>query len=237
MLNTDNQVLRVVTDLVAFIRQRGYEPGERLPSERDLTNRFAVGRGVVREALTVLEASRYLVRRPNSGVYLSSMSDQVSLETLVLYSKLEIPMDRRTIVECMEVRKILELQAIRLAAERRTVSDLVALNHILSQSQAAIEEGRSISDLDFDFHIAIFRASQNDIFVRVVTPFYLMARQRRDDFFSNPQHCLASHRHHVAMVHAIETQAGPEAVALMESHIGRVESHYLAGQPEGEKGK
>lgn len=57
MLDGENQVLKTVSELVSFIRQRGYEPGERLPSERDLTNRFSVGRGVIREALTFPAAS------------------------------------------------------------------------------------------------------------------------------------------------------------------------------------
>ena len=231
MLDGENQVLKTVSDLVSFIRQRGYEPGERLPSERDLTNRFSVGRGVIREALTFLEASRYIERRRNSGIYLSGVADQVSLEALVLYSKLNIPLDRRTIVECMEVRKILEVQAIQLACERRTDADLAALKLVLANSQAAIDAGLSIADLDLEFHMAIFRAGQNDVFVRVVTPFYLMSRQRRDAFFADPQHGIDSQRHHAIMVQAIEDRDVVKAIALMNSHIGRVEDHYLTTLP------
>ncbi len=176
VLDGHNQVLRVMGDLVSFIRQRGYEPGERLPSERALTERFSVGRGIIREALTFLEASRYLERRRNSGIYLSGDSDQVSLEALVLYSKLNIPLDRRTIMECMEVRKILELHVIQLACERRTEAELSVLRLILNRSQAAIDAGQSIASLDYEFHMAIFHAAQNEILVRVVTPFYLMSR-------------------------------------------------------------
>jgi GntR family transcriptional repressor for pyruvate dehydrogenase complex len=231
VLDGENQVLKTVSDLVSFIRQRGYEPGERLPSERDLTNRFSVGRGVIREALTFLEASRYIERRRNSGIYLSGVADQVSLEALVLYSKLNIPLDRRTIVECMEVRKILEVQAMQLACERRTDADLAALKLILANSQAAIDAGLSIADLDLEFHMAIFRAGQNDVFVRVVTPFYLMSRQRRDAFFADPRHGVDSQSHHAIMVQAIEDRDVAKAIALMNSHIGRVEDHYLTTLP------
>jgi GntR family transcriptional repressor for pyruvate dehydrogenase complex len=231
VLDGENQVLKTVSDLVSFIRQRGYEPGERLPSERDLTNRFSVGRGVIREALTFLEASRYIERRRNSGIYLSGVADQVSLEALVLYSKLNIPLDRRTIVECMEVRKILEVQAMQLACERRTDADLAALRLILANSQAAIDAGLSIADLDLEFHMAIFRAGQNDVFVRVVTPFYLMSRQRRDAFFADPRHGVDSQSHHAIMVQAIEDRDVAKAIALMNSHIGRVEDHYLTTLP------
>lgn len=225
-----NQTLRVVNDLVAFIQKRGYEPGERLPSERDLTTRFAVGRGVIREALAFLEASRFIERRRNSGVFLAAEMDQVSLETLVLYSKLGIALDQRTLVECMEVRKILELQAVAIACERRTDSDLAALRSILARSEAALATGVSIADLDHEFHMAIFRATQNDIFLRVVTPFYLMSRQRRNAFFAEIGHGRTSHGHHVALVEAIEARNAAAATELMNSHIGRVEQHYLTAE-------
>jgi GntR family transcriptional regulator, transcriptional repressor for pyruvate dehydrogenase complex len=222
-------------DLVSFIRQRGYEPGERLPSERALAERVSVGRGILREALTCLEANRYLERRRNSGIYLSSDSDQVSLEALLLYSKLDIPLERRTIMECLEVRKILEVHVIQLACERRTEANLSALKLILNRSQAAIDARQSIADLDYEFHMALFQAAQNNIFVSVVTPFYLMSRQRRDDFFADTKHCVGSHDQHVAMVKAIEDRDVAKAIDLMNSHIGRVEHHYMTSPPIEER--
>lgn len=224
-----NQTFRVVNDLVSFIQKRGYEPGERLPSERDLTNRFAVGRGVVREALAFLEANRFIERRRNSGIFLAAETDQVSLETLVLYSKLGIALDQRTLVECMEVRKILEVQAVAIACDRRSDADLASLRGILERSETALAEGTSIADLDHAFHMAIFRATQNDIFLRVVTPFYLMSRQRRNAFFADSRHARTSHGHHVALVEAIAARDAARAAELMNSHIGRVEQHYLSG--------
>lgn len=227
MQEAENQVMRTVNDLMAFIQKRGYEPGERLPSERDLTERFSVGRGVIREALTFLEASRYIERKRNSGIYLTDGMDQVSLEALVLYSKVNIPFDRRTIMDCMEVRKILEVQAIALACKRRTEADIETLRQNLRDTQATIEAGGSIAERDFEFHMAVFRAAQNDIFTRVVTPFYLMSRNRREDFFRDPKRGDASLAQHTAITAAIEARDVDLAVELMDRHIGRVEDHYL----------
>jgi GntR family transcriptional regulator, transcriptional repressor for pyruvate dehydrogenase complex len=235
VLDGQNQVLRVMGDLVSFIRQRGYEPGERLPSERALAERVSVGRGILREALTCLEATRYLQRRRNSGIYLSSDSDQLSLEAFLLYSKLDIPLERRTNMECLEVRKILEVHVIQLACERRTEANLSALKLILNRSQAAIDAGQSMSELDCEFHIALFRAAQNNILVSLVTPFYLMSRQRRDEFLSDTKRCVESHRQHVAIVKAVGDRDIAKAIDLMNSHIGRVERHFLAS-PTNEEG-
>lgn len=229
------QTFRVVNDMISFIQKRGYEPGERLPSERDLTSRFAVGRGVIREALVFLEATRLIERRRGAGIFLTSEMNQVSVESLVLHSKLGRPLDSRTLMECMEVRKILEIQAIAIACERRTEADLRLLNSILERTETALGAGSSIADLDLEFHMAIFRATQNEIFRRVVTPFYLMSHQRRIAFFADHGTAVTSHSHHIDLVHAIRDRDVARASRLMESHIGRVEKKFMTGcAPGGE---
>ncbi len=227
-----NQVFRVVNDLVSFVRYRRFEPGEKLPSERDLTARFSVGRGVIREALAVLEATRFLERRRNSGIYLSSASDMVSLESLVLYESVGIPLEREVVLQSVEVRRILEVQAVAMACERRTEADLLALDDILARSAAALAGDRSIAELDYEFHMAIFRSTQNAVFVRMVTPFYLISRTRRDAFFAQKRHAVESHRQHVELVKAVHDRDSARATALMEGHIGRIEKHYLTDTPK-----
>lgn len=227
-----NHVHRVVNDLVSFVRHRRYEPGEKLPSERELTERFSAGRGVIREALALLEATRYIERRRSSGIYLSRDADTVSLESMVLHEAIGIPQDQDVLLQSVEVRRILEVQAIALACARRTDEDLKVLDDILARSRDAIGQGRSIAALDYEFHMAIFRSTQNAVFVRMVTPFYLMSRGRREAFFADLRHGTDSHGQHVTLVEAVRARDAERAAHLMESHIGRVEKHYLTQQDE-----
>lgn len=222
-----NHVHRAVNDLVSFVRRRRYEPGERLPSERELTERFSVGRGVIREALALLEATRYIERRRNSGIYLSRDSDTVSLESLVLCEAIGIPQEQDVLLQSVEVRRILEVQAVALACARRTDQDLKVLDGVLARSSQAIDQEQSIAGMDYEFHMAIFRSTQNAVFVRMVTPFYLMSRGRREAFFADQRHGIESHSQHVALVEAIRARDAKRASRLMEGHIGRVEKHYL----------
>ena len=62
--------------ILQFIRDRRYEPLERLPSERELAEKFKMGRGAIREALSALEALRVVERRPNSGIYLRNLDER-----------------------------------------------------------------------------------------------------------------------------------------------------------------
>ena len=65
----------VIAQIFALVDKRNYEPGDRLPSERELAERFAVGRGAIREALSTLETVRYLERRPHSGIFLTKTTE------------------------------------------------------------------------------------------------------------------------------------------------------------------
>ena len=222
----DDSVDRIVGETIAFIRRRGYVPGERLPSERDLAERFSASRGAVREALVKLETMRMLERRPNSGLFLGRVPDGTSLEALVLSHDLGLPIDETELAESMEVRRMLEVQAIRLACERRAEADLATMDGILAASAEAIGDGRPLADLDYRFHLAIFRATQNDILVRLVNPFYLFSRSRRAAFFSDPDRGRTSHAQHVGLVAAIRGRDAEASAARMFDHIGRVEQHF-----------
>src|SRR3546814_4412475 len=89
--------------------------------------RFGVGRGVIREALSVLENLRYVQRKPNSGIYLNPNRERTSLEALSLFAGLGLDLAVDKLAQILEVRRILEIQAVSLACERRTDPDLAAM--------------------------------------------------------------------------------------------------------------
>lgn len=224
--SSNSSLVGIVAQILAFIQKRGYSPGERLPSERDLAERFAVGRGLIREALTTLETIRYLERRPNSGVFLHKRPSETSMEALVLYSDLGLPLDEKDIHDSLEARRILDVQAVQIACQRRTQEEVDTLNEILEASQKEIDHGRSIATLDEDFHLTIFKATHNNVIVRLVRPFYLITKNSRRIFFEDHENCIASHNHHVRLAQYIAARDIPACAALMAEHIGRVEKYY-----------
>ena len=244
---TEKQELtsRTLADILSFIQKRAYDPGERLPSERELSERFGVGRGVVREALSVLENLRYLTRRPNSGVFLTATPERVSLETLSLFSELGISLTTDKLLEALEVRRIVEVQAVQLACQRRTDEDLAVLQDIVERFEVSIGGGsggdsgvasgvasgaspggaeESTADLDYDFHMAIFNAAHNTVLTQMVHPFYLMSAHRRATFFADKTRSKASNRQHGELLDAIRRRDEAAAQRIMGEHIGRVET-------------
>jgi len=148
--------------ILSFIRERRYQPSERLPSERDFAEKFDTSRGAVREALAALEAMRIIERRPNSGIYLRN-SDESSIEALVLHAESGLPFQAEEIADVVEVRRILEVQAARLACTRRTPDNIRDLSKILSDTEKRLAKKQTIEVEDEAFHLAIFAATKNDI--------------------------------------------------------------------------
>lgn len=213
--------------LLTFIEHHRLRPGDRLPAERDLAERFGVGRGAVREALVVLETLRMVERRPNSGIYLRPVEKQGSIEAIVLQAELGIPLTGAEVREVVELRRILEMQAMRLAAERRHEEDIQRLDAILAQGAATVAAGENLADNDAAFHLAMVEATGNHVFLRVVHSFYLMSRNRRHAYFADGQRAPLSHAQHVAMRDAVAAGDPERAEAAMGSHLRGVESYWL----------
>ena len=213
--------------LLPFIAHRRLEPGDRLPSERELAERFGVSRGALREAIAVLETLRMVERRPNSGIYLRTVDRQGSLDAIVLQAELGIPLTETEVSEVVELRRILELQAVRLAAERRSAADLARLDQVLAESARVIAAGDNLADQDAAFHLAVVEATGNHVFLRVVNSFYLLSRARRRHYFADGQRAPLSHAQHVAMRDAIAAGEPDAAEAAMGGHLRGVESYWM----------
>lgn len=210
---------QVTGRILSFISAQRFAPGERLPSERDLADAFKVSRTAVREALATLEAMRVIERRPNSGIYLSSNPARGSFESLVLRSDLGLPLDRAEMLQAMEMRFILDVQAIELACARRTEADLQALRDILATAEARLAAGEDIMNVDEAFHLCIVAATHNDVFVRIVHAFFRLSRARRQAYFADRTRSLRSHREHCAILRALESGDAARGVVLMRRHI------------------
>ncbi|MGE4368882.1 MAG: FadR/GntR family transcriptional regulator [Burkholderiaceae bacterium] len=224
-MQTEALTKRILAQIVTLIEERNYLPGERLPSERELSERFGVGRGVIREVLSILENLRYLQRRPNSGIYLTPTPERISLEALSLFSHLGIGLSADKVSQAIEVRRLIEVQAVGLACQRRTDDDLDALAGVVDQFDHAIRHNPGeVATLDYEFHMALFKATKNVVLTQLVNPFYVMSADRRKTIFADPERGRISNEQHRQILQCVYRQDTANAQALMTQHIGRVES-------------
>jgi DNA-binding FadR family transcriptional regulator len=217
---------RITGRILAYISANALDAGDRMPSEREFAERFGASRAAVREALARLQAMRVVERRPNSGIYLGKLDAESSFESLVLHSDLGLPVKHAKILQSMEVRHLLEIQAVQLACRRRSAEDVAAMRAILDAQDARVKRGLNIAGEDMAFHLAIIAATRNDVFVQIVNAFYRLSSARRKLYFSDPGRARRSLAQHRKILRAIEAQDVALGMALMNHHIGDAESYW-----------
>jgi GntR family transcriptional repressor for pyruvate dehydrogenase complex len=135
------------------------KPGDLLPAERALAERFGVGRGYVREALRKLEFYGILKTVPQKGTLVANIGVK-ALEGLIANI---LNLGKDDIQSLMEARAILEVHAAGLAAERATPADLVELQRSFDEFRKQVEDDDPAIEEDLLFHIKIAEFSKNSV--------------------------------------------------------------------------
>ncbi len=168
---TENQkdqkeIISKIRDLIQF---KNLEPGDKLPSERMLSEKFSVSRSNLRETIQKLEYYGILISKPQSGTFIANIGQVAMKGMLEDILRLDDP-DFKSLVE---TRILLELKTSRLAALRRTDKDLTQMKHALDAYCAKVLNGEDALQEDLLFHLSIAKASGNstmNTFMLLITP-------------------------------------------------------------------
>jgi DNA-binding FadR family transcriptional regulator len=212
--------------ILDLVQDRRLQPGDRLPSERDLAGRLGIGRNAVREAIAGLVTLRVLEARPNSGLYLRRLSTDSSFETLATLAELGATPSGTEIAESTEVRLALESLVVQLACARRTEDDLDGLRDVQARTEAALRDRANMAALDTEFHLALVGAAHNSVLVRVLNSFYLLTAPRREAWFENEAQGKSSARDHRKLIEAIEQRDPDAARRLIARHMDRATAYW-----------
>ncbi|MBY5701500.1 FadR/GntR family transcriptional regulator [Rhizobium leguminosarum] len=143
--------------MLRAIKSGAYKPDERLPTEHDLAAEFEVSRPVIREALKRLRDQSLIYSRRGAGSFVRS----VGLRNPLGFGQLENVAD---LLNCYEFRLTLEPTAAAAAAIRHDADSLKAIRQALELLRDATNRQSHREDADFQFHLAIARAAQNNYF-------------------------------------------------------------------------
>lgn len=164
--DVQNKIIANIKELISF---KNLEPGDKLPSERMLAEKFGVSRSNLREAIQKLEFYGILYSKPQSGTFIADIG------TVAMGGMLEdiLSLEESDFKSLVETRILLELKTVSLAALRRSDEDLKKLKHALDAYAVKVENGEDAVQEDLLFHLAIARASGNstlNTFMLIITP-------------------------------------------------------------------
>lgn len=218
--------------LISEIADGSLQPGDRLKTESELASHFGASRGVVRECLRGLEERGVIKVRHGKGATVQPESEWNLLDADVLTGVLQTHRSANVLQDFLECRKIIEIEAAGLAAER---ADAVALTDIadaftrMTAAAKRAETSRAAEDLfrqaDIEFHSAIFAASGNSILPMVVKPIQQAmeaARQPLAHPQDRPALILPEHK---AILTAIAEHKADAARAAMSAHLETVQRY------------
>ncbi|GAL62921.1 FadR/GntR family transcriptional regulator [Algibacter lectus] len=170
---TISESQRVQNDIIGKIRDlinyKNLEPGDKLPAERTLSEKFEVTRSNVRDAIQKLEFYGLLKSIPQSGTFVANIGVIAMNGMIDDILRLESS-DFKSLVE---TRILLELKTVRLASLRRTEEDLENIKEALDAYKEKALSGEDAVQEDLLFHLAIAKASGNstiNMFMLTITP-------------------------------------------------------------------
>lgn len=211
---------RVANRLLESIVARGLLPGDRLPTERDLAEQFAVSRTVVREAVRSLAGKGIIEARPGRGLTVAAVDAAAVRQSLRLYIHGSSSIDYRRM---HEVRATLEVQVAGLAAERATAAEIGQLGEICDRMEAVLHENEAASQADVDFHRVLAASTHNELFeVLLDAASGPLMEIRRETFTLHGRAAvaLAAHREILGRVAARDSSG---ARRQMRAHLKDVE--------------
>jgi GntR family transcriptional regulator, transcriptional repressor for pyruvate dehydrogenase complex len=222
--------MQVIDHLLALIRSGKVRPGERLPTEKELTEQLSVSRTCVREAIKSLEVLNLIQVRPRTGAIVLEPSPTALINAEHLTQSAYM---QRTDA-LIEFRKLLELGLAALAAENATADDRANLQRILSDHERALTMDRStperealfykeLGEVNLRFHTAIAEATKNPIAVLVLQVISKPLIQRSRQTNIMPGVAEAGLREHRKIYRAIEKRNAEKARTAMRFHIESAE--------------
>lgn len=188
--------------------------GTRLPAEPELAEQLGIGRSTLREAVRALVHAGQLETRQGSGTYVRALAPA---------SGWEPRLRRAEVLEVYEVREALEVQAARLAAARRTGSDIAALRSRLTARDSARESARDhrFVEADLAFHRAVVTAAHNPLLSEMFDSFATVLREALAAIISDAElddvDVAPTHARLVAAIEAGDAWAAEQAT---REHIG-----------------
>ncbi len=207
---------KIIAKLRDLIEYKNLEPGDKLPSERMLSEKFGVSRSNIREAIQKLEFYGILYSKPQSGTFIAEIGRVAMSGMMEDILGLEEP-DFKSLVE---TRILLELKTVRLAALRRTDEDLETLQAALNAYRNKVLNKEDAVEEDLLFHLAIAKASKNssmNTFMLIITPEIITNFEKYHVCDSNQS--FIGIQEHENIFQAIKDQNPKKAKEMMKVHF------------------
>lgn len=212
-IKKNSLVIELTRRLLDYIFSGSIQPGEKLPTERQLQEALNVGRSSIREAIKVLNVLGILEVRQGDGTYLTKSDSGFLLESI----EWGLLLGEKNVMDVIEARKEIEITVAKLAAERCTQEEIEELLVILEKLERS-----SINDfveLDVAFHLKLADMAKNSVFKNMLISIQSLLRTWIKLVINEAANTDFSYSDHLNIYLAVSKKDQHEAEAAMRAHM------------------
>jgi len=216
-----------VKQIQSLILRNRYKPGDRLPSERNLSEQLNISRPSLREALRILSVMGFIEINMGDGIYVKEVSFLPYVESVNLSISSRLQMERDNFIKLWQVRKILEVAMVELLERKVTEFLLKNLWNCIEEMKKNIDDQDSFISSGIRFHRLIAEAGQNEILIFLWDTLVDLIRKSHDKIYRiarSPKRSLLAHKRIYVALKKREIQ---KAVEAMRKHMAEEEQALL----------
>lgn len=193
-----------------------YKIGDKLPTERELSESFGAGRTVIREALILLEVEGFIEIRKSSGIYV--IKNEIGMDSFLT--------GKVGPFELLQARQLIESTIAAFAATQIVKSDLEKMNDVLEQEKEYLDLPPN-EELDRYFHCLVAGATQNALLTDLVK--YIWDVRKRDPIWQElkqqdeqREYSRKGYEEHRAILQALQRKDPVAAKLAMWQHLENI---------------
>ncbi len=211
----DKVYIEIIRELNHIIQEDQLSTGDKLPSERELSERLNVGRSSVREALRSLELLDLIETRRGEGTFIKGIGGHRLVEILASFFLRE----KKARNDLAETRKIIEIEGLRLACNRITDTQLSMLEELIIQSKQRWENGDFPVEEDYLFHKTIVESCHNRLLLNIWISLVEYSKVALRESLSREGRPEQSILEHEQILLALKARNVEQAISALSNHL------------------
>ncbi len=208
----------IADEIEEVILSGTYEIGSKLPSEQSIAEQFEVSRNIVREAMKILQERRLISVVDGSGAFVTKPSSGATSDALTRYLRL---LGMAPSIEALyEIRSVIEVANVRLAALRAGADDIVQLENAMEKMRECAKISIDLwTEADLHFHLIIAQTTHNPLMTVMLEPLVNQWRGVIGTGYSVEGGVSAGLDAHKALLAAIKNNDPDTAAEIMMEHL------------------
>ena len=232
ILRTSRLYEQIIEQIEGSILAGELKPGDQLPAERELAQKFGVSRTAVREAVKALREKGLVEAISGRGTFITNGTSQAIRQSLDLMMRIGQPDGG---VHLAEMRLILEPGIAALAATRVEEQHLAVMREAIAVMDGARQNPDAFIEADLDFHLALAEAAANPLILSLLDSIVGLLREQRMRIFNVDGGPERGQFHHKRILEAVESRNPEKAGEAMRAHLEQVREDSQVSSTERDK--